>query len=147
MSTDVAALITKLKALEGKFPAKVPADVKKDTDAFEKKAEFYLVVLKRFAEDGPSPKALADYSAQKQQLAKLTQDLAKLKDSINGSIKEQKGDQDAVNTVLHDLMTMHQQLQKKLDGNKGAADAAKALGAFAAAAAQAGVPESTPPVD
>jgi hypothetical protein len=140
MSTDVAALLAKLKGLNGKFPSKAPAEFQKDYADFVKKADFYLVVLKRFADDGPSAKELADYSSQKQALAKL-------KDQINASVKEQKNDQKDVDGVLHDVMSMNQQLQKKLDGKKEAADLAKAVQAFSAAAAQAGVPESSSPVD
>jgi len=140
MSTDVAALLAKLKGLNGKLPSKAPAEFQKDYADFVKKADFYLVVLKRFADDGPTAKELADYSSQKQQLAKL-------KDTINASVKEQKNDQKDVDAVLHDVMSMNQQIQKKLDGKKEVADLAKALQAFAAAAAQAGVPESASPVD
>jgi hypothetical protein len=140
MSTDVAALMNKLKGLHAKFPPKVPADFQKDVSAFSKKADFYMVLLKRFVEDTPTAKQLTDYSNQKQALAKL-------KDTINSGIKEQKSDQQAVDSALHEMMTMNLQLQKKLDGNKETADLAKALQNFAAAAAQAGVPESTPPVD
>lgn len=140
MSTDVAALLAKLKGLHGKFPAKAPADFQKDYGDFVKKADFYLVVLKRFADDGPAAKELADFNS-------LKQELVKLKDKINASVKEQKNDQKDVDAVLHDVMTMNQQLQKKLDGKKEAADLAKAVQNFAAAAAQAGVPKSASAVD
>lgn len=135
MSTDVVALLGKLKGLRGKLPAKAPAALQKDYSDFVKKADFYLTVLKRFADDGPAAKDLTEFNTKKQEVAKL-------KDKINAAVKEQKSDQRDVDQVLHDVMEMDAQLQKKLDGKKEAADLSKAIQNFAATAAQAGVPET-----
>jgi hypothetical protein len=135
MSTDVEALLGKLKALRGKLPPKGPADVELEYLAFFKKTGFYLTLLKRFSDDGPTAKDLTDFNTKKQEIAKL-------KDKINDAVKEQKNDQKDVDQVLHDVMEMNEKLQKKLDGKKDAAALSKAIQSFAAAAAQAGVPET-----
>jgi hypothetical protein len=106
MSTDVDALLGKLKALRGKLPPKGPADVELEYLAFFKKTGFYLTVLKRFSDDGPTAKDLTDFNTKKQEIAKL-------KDKINDAGKEQKNDQKDVDQVLHNVMEMNEKLHKK----------------------------------
>jgi DNA repair exonuclease SbcCD ATPase subunit len=134
MSTDVVALMGKLKALRGKLPPKGPAGFEQDYSGFVKKADFYLTELKQFSDDGPTPKDLTEFPAKKQELAKL-------KDKINAAIKEQEKDRKSIDLTLREIMGMYDQLQKKLDGKKDAAALSKAIQNFTAAAAQAGVPD------
>jgi citrate synthase len=132
MAVDAADILNKLKALRTKLPAKLPDglnQLEKDYPAFLKKADFFVVVLKRFAEDAPDSKDLAEFKAKQDALAKLQTEIAKLKTKINNAAKEQASDQQDVIQVLRDVLKMNDDMQDELKGNKdkAAIDLGKAV--------------------
>jgi hypothetical protein len=140
MSTDAPAMLAKLKTLRSKLPATAPQYLQKDYAAFLKKADFFMTVTKRFADDGPSAKDLADFKARQQDLAKLKEQIAKLKDQINSAVKEQQSDLNDLHQVERDVLKMQNDLQDTLKGKKAKeeTDLSKALSNFGVAAEEAG---------
>jgi hypothetical protein len=140
MPTDGPAMVTKLKGLRNKLPAKAPQYLQTDYANFLKKADFFMTVVQRFAADGPTAKDLADFKTKQQDLAKVKDQIAKLKEQINSAVKEQQSDLKDLHQVEREVLKMQNDLQDTLKGKKAKeeTDLSNAISKFGIAAEEAG---------